>query len=333
MSDAITVLRARARRLAKLIRTDGTIVGYDSAKTFDMTEVSITDLDHLGRLLRRLLDRPDCCIVRGAIAAPDRTRRVRRLYHPDAETGEAPTIRDTTHRWIGLDVEGVVRPDDIDAADLTASAQLAIALLPGEFQGVRCIVQASAGHGLKPGCRLRLWFWASRPVTGGELSYWMRRSPVDSCLFRPAQVTYTAAPVFQSGQDHLPNRMLALDGAAVVGAPPAEALCPPAPAAPSPSIRRATNTPVERLIARSLLRVETAGEGERHSRLRAAARTIGGVLDQAGISETEAKRVLLDAVKRSGGNAVNETNASQTIAWALARGRQAPLQFGVTDAR
>lgn len=329
MNDTITILRARNRRLAKLICTDGSIVGYDSAKTFDLAEVPVESLTHLSRILRQLLARPDCCIVRGSVADQDRTQGVRRLYHTDQKTGDTPTIRDADHIWIGLDVEGVARPDTVAAADLEACAGLALALLPSEFRDVRAIVQASAGHGLKPGCRLRMWFWASRAVSGAELSYWMRRSPVDNCLFRPAQPTYTAAPLFETSQDHLPYRILELPGADCVQVPEPADLCKPAPAAiASASPLRTSNTSVERLIARSLVKVETAGEGQRHDQLRAASRTIGGVLDQAGIGDAEATRALLDAVKRAGGLAIDERNASATIAWGLARGRQSPLQLG-----
>jgi hypothetical protein len=36
------------------------------------------------------------------------------------------------------------------------------------FHGARCIAQATASHGIKPGCRVRLWYWLDRPTTGGE---------------------------------------------------------------------------------------------------------------------------------------------------------------------
>jgi hypothetical protein len=327
--DTITILRAQSRRLAKFFRTRGTVEVYDSAKTFDLAEVKVTDLDHLGRILRQLLDRADLCIVRGAIADPDRTSRVRRLYHPDVATGDSPTIRDTDHYWIGLDVEGVARPDDVAASDLVECARLAVALLPGEFRGVRCIVQASASHGIKEGCRLRLWYWASRPVSGTELTIWLRRSPVDACLFRPAQITYTAAPVFESGIDHLPCRIADLPGDSTVPVPAAEVLQPPKPAEVTGTSygSRRRDTPVEQLIARSLFKVRTAGDGERHNRLRAAARTIGGVLEQSGISRAEAAGALMDAVRHAAGSDLNVRNASDAIAWGLAIGAQSPLRL------
>ena len=329
MSDTITILRAPFRRLAKLIRADGSFVAYDAARTFELVEVTIRDLDHLAAILGKLLGRPDCCIVRGAVADPARTSHVRRLIHFDAETGDLPTIRDTDRRWIGLDVEGVPRPDNIPAADLVGCARVAIGLLPGEFHGARCIVQATSGHGMKPGSRLRIWFWCSRPMSGAELSYWMRRAPVDNCLFRPGQPTYTSAPVFQTGHDHLPSRIAMIDGAAMVQAPEPEQLQPAKVAPLPPRARRpASNTEVERMIAAALFKVEMAGEGQRHQRLRAAARTIGGVLDQAGIGEAEAAEALYTAVRRAGGDAVDGRNAASTIAWGLAKGRAEPLDLG-----
>ncbi len=329
MSDTLTILHAPSRRLTKLIHADGTIEGYDDAKTFDMAEAAIQDLDHLGRILAKLMNRPHCCIVRGGIADPARTWGVRRLLHRCTQTSDLPTIRDVNRRWIGLDVEGVARPDDIEPTDLTACALYAVALLPGEFHNARCIVQATSGHGLKPGSRLRLWFWADRPLSGAELSHWLRRAPVDNCLFRPAQITYTAAPIFETGRDHLPNRITTLPGNDMVISPSPEALRPPQPA---PVPRRAApttkNTAAERLMTAVLLKVETAPEGQRHPRLRAAARTLGGIMDEAGIGEQEAEKALYDAVQRAGGAAVDELNARLTIAWGLAKGRAAPLQIG-----
>lgn len=91
-------------------------------------------------------------------------------------------------------------------------------------------------------------------------------------------------------------------------------------------------THAESIIARTLYRLETARPGERHAHLRAAACTLGGLLDAAAISESQATLVLFDAVKRAGGDAVSETNAMGTIAWGLAKGRQSPLAIGDSDA-
>jgi hypothetical protein len=109
------------------------------------------------------------------------------------------------------------------------------------------------------------------------------------------------------------------------------ALLLPAPSSPSSEPwswlhpRQDTLTFAERTIARVLARLEMAAPGQRHERLRAASVTLGGLANEAGFSDAEAERVLFDAVKRAGGDAVAERNARATIAWGLARGRRSPL--------
>jgi hypothetical protein len=84
----------------------------------------------------------------------------------------------------------------------------------------------------------------------------------------------------------------------------------------------------ERMLARAISRVETAGPGQRHHHLRAAACTVGGLLDAAGLSEGDAVAMLMGAVLRAGGGAVDQRNASATIRWGLDRGRSSPLDVG-----
>jgi hypothetical protein len=85
---------------------------------------------------------------------------------------------------------------------------------------------------------------------------------------------------------------------------------------------------VDNLIAATIRRLETAPEGSRHATLRAAACTMGGVLDAAGITSTSAARLLLDAVLQAGGARVDQRNALATINWGLQRGAASPLAVG-----
>lgn len=231
MTDSVTILRARGRRLAKLILPDGTIRPYDSARSFDMATRAVADLAALGALLECLLPRPDCAVVRGQPIGP--VHGVRRLVHPDAKTGEAPTLLDTPRRWLALDMEGIALPAHVPAADLAACGRLALETLPPAFTDAACIVQASGSHGFKPDLRLRLWFWCSRPMTGAELKRWLRDTPADPSVFSAGQLIYSAAPVVAgAGADPLPARLAWLPGAPELPCPSPEALAPrPRPAA------------------------------------------------------------------------------------------------------
>jgi hypothetical protein len=107
-------------------------------------------------------------------------------------------------------------------------------------------------------------------------------------------------------------------------------IIPPPPATLRP--RTTGNARALRLIERALFRVRTAPAGQRHLKLRAAACTLGGLLDAAGFTEAEAERELFAAVLAAGGNEVRERNARSTIAWGLREGRKKPLAVGGNNA-
>ena len=80
------------------------------------------------------------------------------------------------------------------------------------------------------------------------------------------------------------------------------------------------------IIGRQLYAVETASEGQRHYTVRDAARTIGGLIEDLGISTEDAAQKLYEAVQRAG--AENDEQAAKTIAWGLQVGAAAPLEIG-----
>lgn len=229
-SDTITILRSRGRRLAKLVKADGAIVGYDEARTFTAIEHDVENLDGLHRLLAWLSGRPDRCIVRAALINPTITGPIRRLLYADRETGDQPTLYEAQRFWIATDWDALDKPDDVDVTDLAACGRVALERLPPAFRRAATIVCATGSHGVKPGIRIRLWHWLDRAITGKEIERWLAGiAGLDVSVFRPAQIIYTAAPVFEVGADLLPNRVALIRGDDRVVVPPHEKLAPPPP--------------------------------------------------------------------------------------------------------
>jgi hypothetical protein len=316
-ADTITVLHACGRRLAKTVQADDQIEGYDSARTFDLTEHPVADLPAVARLLAALIGRSDCAVVRGAIADSNRTRRVRRLLYEDKETGDAPTLRDVPRRCLALDMEDIPRPPDVPAADLAACARLALATLPAAFTGAACVVQASAGHGIKPGLRLRLWFWCSRPMTGTELKRWLRGTPADPSVFGAAQLIYTAAPIMGAGQaDPIPVRLLVLDGDPVVTVPSAAALAPPQRAETAPIVLHHSH--VNRYARAALVKAadRVMRADKRHPAIIAEARGLARLVKAGMLPENDLRTVLIAAARSAGKDDTAEVE--KCIAWGLA---------------
>jgi hypothetical protein len=315
--DTITIVRTRTRRLAKLIGVDGAIEGYNSARTIDLIEAPVADFDGIARLLHRLLPRPDCCVVRGAIADPTRTRGVRRLLHCDPATGEAPTLRDVPRRWLALDIDDLPRPESIEASDLAACARMAITSLPPVFGAARAIVQATASHGLAPGLHLRLWCWLDRPIAGAEVRLWLRGAPVDHAVFGAAQLIYTAAPIFVDGtSDPLPERIAMVPGTVdTVSVPPASALMPQRqpPGAVIGEIARTGRYGFAALTS-ATVRVARAAAGARHSTLLAEARGLGRLVESGALTPRDVTVALSGAAGMAG---LDDREAGAVIGWAL----------------
>ncbi len=317
--DTVTVLRARGRRLAKLIRATGEVTGYDSARTFDFFRLPVADLDALAQLLARLASRPDCCVVRGEPIGP--VRNVRRLLHPDPVTGDAATLRECPRRWLALDMEGIALLPDVPASHLLGCARLATATLPAAFGQAACIVQASASHGFRPDMRLRLWFWCSRPLSGPEVKRWLAGTPADPSIFGAAQPIYTATPVISAGvRDPLGTRLTALPGAPLLHPPSPAALAPPPrPAAPATPPPRMGDRYLDAALVSAVQRIASADK--RHPVILSEARSLARFVRAGTLSEGLFMSVLRRAGKAAGKNDPGELES--IAAWALANAGEA----------
>ncbi|UFN49393.1 hypothetical protein LPC08_01740 [Roseomonas sp. OT10] len=319
--DALTIMEAPGRRLAKLIRPGAESVGYDSTRTVNLSSAIAPTLDALARLLVDLLHRPDRCILRGAIADPARARRVRRLLHADPKTGEAPTLLDVPRSWVALDLDGVAAPAGLDLMDLAACGHVARAGLPDAFHGAACIAAATASHGFKPGLRVRLWFRLSRPVDGAEAVRWLRPFKgmgLDLATLRPVQATYTAAPVFADGmRDPLPHRLARLDGAAAVAVPGAAELAPQEPRRAPPTLPRTDSSDAyaRAALRRACVAIATAPVNSRHETAVDEAWGLARLVRANLLTEGEVKRAVDGALHEAG----KERGEGEKIAeWALA---------------
>ena len=99
---------------------------------------------------------------------------------------------------------------------------------------------------------------------------------------------------------------------------------------PKPILHRKHTAPVtlsdhdlDRIKDRAINRVRSAADGQRHYRLRAAARLLGGIQHRAGFSDTDAVEWLLNAVP---GQNTNPDADTKTVLWGLGNGRTMPIE-------
>lgn len=328
--DTITILRCAAGlRLCKMIREDGEIVGYDSARTFDAAEVPVMDMDHLYRRLLKLADEPRCCVIRGGLKTGDRAVKIRRLAYDKGDECPA-TMKERAHQWVALDMEGIELPDGIDPQDIAACADVAIATLPKAFRHGRGIAQASASHGLKPGIRLRLWFWLDRALSNRELKVWLKDTPADISVFRTVQPIYTAAPVFENpAKNPVLRRFAKIDGQSYVIAPPVGALAPSPPRQSKP-VPAMNDSGAARYAARAInnaaVRVATAAIDSRHETCVQEARGLGRLVKAGLLSASQVKEVLGGALLQAG---KTKEEGELAAIWGLDHASESALPAGI----
>jgi hypothetical protein len=107
-----------------------------------------------------------------------------------------------------VDLTGDADPAPIDPArDWPLSIRAAVVTLPAEFHDASGYWQMTSGAGIKPGIRLRLWYWCDRPIADDEAKRWLEASPIDTSLYCANTPHYTAAPVFDPPElDPVPLR-------------------------------------------------------------------------------------------------------------------------------
>jgi hypothetical protein len=209
--DHLTVLTSRQAKLAtkRIVASwngPPTIEDYPRGSTwFAFDEWRIGNFDEMAAALAALQARAYSYVVRGRII--DGTNRRHALRRARARKDQPATLEAAARHWIAIDFDSIPCPAHLDPArDVDAVVEHVAALLPMDFHEVSCFWSFTSGQGFKPGLRLRLWYWANRPVGDRELKLWLGDSPIDRSLYAPAQPTYSARPIFAGVVDPVPFR-------------------------------------------------------------------------------------------------------------------------------
>lgn len=327
-AGAVTICVARGGVLAKTVDAAGRVASGTRVARFNLHGAPCTGLAALAAMLRGLAMARGYAVLRGAIIDPARARDVRRLTHADAARGDAATLIDAPRRWIALDVDDAPLPPGADARDLATCGRAAIATLPPEFRDAACVIQATSRHALSQGrAFLRLWFWTDRPVTCADLRQWLRDAPVDSALFAPAQLIFTAAPIFVGRADPLPTRLVELSGVACVPVPSATLLKPaPRPAPPVPHFRSPAEArdAAHAALIRAARRILEAADGERHHTLIRECCRLLPLIRTGALPEPIARETVRRATEAAEWPDPGKIEAAMT--WAFARPAENPFK-------
>lgn len=267
--DHLTVLHSFGPRLAKRVarNADGSIgiEGFENARTFSVRSVNVESLKKIARWLVGNAGNSRLAVIRASLrhdVAPDRVRRtLHEQVNPDG-TIEPPCFEPIARRWVAIDLDGIILPEDIDPRHELVAYLLS--LLPEPFCGADLILQMTGSAGFKPGVRARLWFWLDQSTSSAELQRWFTGRPVDLSTFRDVQLIYTANPTLVDVGDPYPKRIFFLRGSKPTVQVP-DLAPPPRIMLPKNSLPRNGSRYALAALERACDMIARAGEGARHS--------------------------------------------------------------------
>lgn len=286
-------------------------VSYDRIFLCNFFEISLHSLTELYVLSKRMLDKPKCCFIRARIKDLDKRFKVRRTYK-----NEDATLVLENCNWIALDVDW----QEVESTgNLVADANTVLLALPSVFTGVECFVVASASYGIKPGIRMRMFFWSREPVSNADIKRVLvgYEKIVDPAIFAPIQPIYTAKPIFVGMDDPVKERIAMITPPGVFGS------CVEIRAwnehyrgAPE---KWYTKRKAEAFLENSLLRIADFSSGDRHDGLITEGYLIGKLVGQGHFEREPTIQRMYDACDYWSGKRDTKKDMD-TIIWSVDRG-------------
>ncbi|MBS7804061.1 hypothetical protein KIH24_05675 [Rhizobiales bacterium TNE-4] len=202
------------RNLTKTIaqNADGSwreVKSYDRAKWFLAQHYKVNNSDELLELIKRVAAFPDACLIRGRLKVGDSTTKpVRRLFHDDGAYKAA--FEGAASAFIPIDVDTLPFPDSLTTeTDIKEIVAYVRSKLPSWLREVRLVWQKTSSYGVvDKGIRLRLYALTDTPVDADELKELFSTCiGIDPSVFYPVQPIYVAAPIVESGEDFIAERL------------------------------------------------------------------------------------------------------------------------------
>jgi hypothetical protein len=223
-----------------------------------------------------------------------------------------------------VDLAGDGDPAPIDPArDWAIAIRAAVITLPTEFHDASAWWSMTSSAGIKPGIRLRLWYWLDRPVNDDEAKRWLEGSPIDTSLYCANTPHYSAAPIFDPPElDPVPLRagFWWRHWNAVSVPDLAEQ---PKPKPQTIRQRQFTNMDdrAERYAQACIRAVVAAPEGQGRKKMLAIACVLYGMADHGLLDQAKVTAALKDAMgARDWGNTTkgrwSEAEIERHLAWA-----------------
>lgn len=195
--ETLTLLQTRGGLPLTKKFTPETEESFAGSKYYTVRSAKVESITGLTKILSRLSDNVDMAYIRGQLNDEGKKSYVSR---------EEINFDDVPRHLIAFDVDSAETTYDPIFDTEAACVHWVEEHLPAEFQGASFVYQLTSSAGVKPGLRVRLWFWLETPRTNQEIKPWVKsiksdENKLDDSLFDSVHLHYTAAPIFEGMSD------------------------------------------------------------------------------------------------------------------------------------
>ena len=215
--DALTVLTTKGplatKRIIAVQDGEPKIESYGKAQRFSFDEWDVSSFDEMAAALKALQRRERSFVVRGKPAEGiKRMRRTARAASTRAAREPATLIPSAAAlAAVRYGFRRSARRASTRFSSPMPSSSMSSSYCPKNFTASRSSGAFTSGHGIKPGIRIRLWFWLDRPVSDAEIKLWLA-PPIAEKLIDPAlyyagcRRSTPPTPIFVGMPDPVPYR-------------------------------------------------------------------------------------------------------------------------------
>lgn len=213
--DNLIVLEAEQGRRCAKAYSPGEEHAYNAGTHFRVERRPVESIEDVARVLTEIEGDSRRMVVRGDVTSEAAAKLVR--FEDEGEHGPAwrngfwrrkgPVFNDVPRHWMMLDVDSQECDGDPVANPEAAALTFINTKLPKCFHDVSFYWHLSSGAGIKPGLRIHLWFWLTKPMGSEAMRDWAKTVPnVDPAVYKAVQPHYTANPLFNGVRNPVETR-------------------------------------------------------------------------------------------------------------------------------
>ena len=214
MTETLTILKAKDKKQAKVIKGNYEVKTIADEKYFTVTEVEIENILKLSHKLKELEKKPNLSVVRDKWLGKQKAKEFDKKEYLKGYTRRTGLLfEDKKSHILMVDVDNFLASFSINynsvKSIVKAIEEFILNNLPNSFHYITYHWHLSSRAALsndKRKLKVHLWFWLKTPYKSRDLKIWSKDLNIDSSLYDRVHIHYIANPICDGVEDPIKYR-------------------------------------------------------------------------------------------------------------------------------